>query len=370
MLTTYRYKVAGLNLENFLFNLAGSGISLRNVRKKSKYLTFESNSQNDKLIKECAKNLGLYAKIVATKGLGKWIKSLPYKIGTALGVAYSIFCVCYFTSFVNVVDYVIENDHKCTNGDKCIFKQENLQDIKTEIEKYVLVGQRFNNDIQYIQNQITSKFELVENCIIAKNGNSVKIVLHEAVAKNVDKPKQIIAPQNCIIKSIDTYSGKALVKAGDVVTKGQILVDSDGDVLPQASIVAKVWYVGTAIHNCNQSMLVETGKTFTSSSIEVGELCILKHQQCNYQYFKEQISVTNISSTMAPIKKTNHTYFELELQSVFIPWESVKSTIIAQSKKDAISKTTGNVIDVTYSIVGQNNMYKVDCYMLCEEQIC
>lgn len=370
VLTTYKYRVAGLNLENFLFSLASSGISLKNVRKKSKKLTFEANSQNNKLIQECAQNLGLSIKIISTKGLGKWIKSLPYKIGALLGIAYSIFCACYFTSFVSSVEYVLETDHICTNGDKCIFEQDNLRTIKSEIAKYISVGKPFNADIQYIQNQITSQFELIENCTIAKNGNNIKVVLHEAVAKNVDKPTQIVAPQNCIIKSITTYSGKAMVKAGDVVKKGQVLVDCDGDVLPQASIVAKVWYVGTAIHNCNQTMLVETGKTCTSTSIELAKLSLLKHKQCNYQYYKEQITTTDISRAVVPIKKTKHTYFELELKNIFVPWEDVKSTIIAQSKQDALSKTSGSAIDVTYSIVSQNGMYKVDCYLLCEEQIC
>lgn len=370
ILTTYKYKVVGLNLENFLFCLSSSGIFLKNVRKKSKSLTFESNSQNDKLIRECAQNLRLSIKIVSIRGLGKWIKSLPYKIGATLGIVYSIFCVSYFTSFITKVDYVVEKDHICANGEQCIFKENNLQLIKSDIEKYISVGHKFDCDIKYIQNQVTSHFELVENCSIAKNGNSVQIILHEAVAKDVDKPKQIIAKQNCIVKSITTYSGKAMVKAGDVVKKGQVLVDSDGNILPSASIVAKVWYIGSAIHICNQTLLVETGKTSVSSSIEVANFSLLKSKKCDYQYYKEQVIITNISSTIVPIKKTKHIYSQLELQNVFVPWNDVKSTIMAQSKQDALSKTSGDVLETTYSVVSQNNMYKVDCYLLCEEQIC
>ncbi len=368
--TTYKYKVVGLNLENLLFNLTSSGVALKNVKKRAKSLTFECNSQNDKLVRQCAQNLGLSIRVISTKGLGKLLKSLPYKIGAMLGIVYSIFCVCYFTSIVNKVDYIMEDNHTCTNGDQCIFRQENFDRIKAEIGKNIVVGEKINSNIKDIQNQIMANFELVESCIISKVGNCVSISLYEAVAKDVNNLKQIIANQNCIIKSITTYSGKALVKAGDVVKKGQVLVDCDGDILPRASITAKVWYIGTAIHNCNQSILVETGNMFVSSSIDFANFNLLKSKQCDYLYYKEQVSITNISSTIIPITKTTHTYSELEIQNIYVPWEDVKSTIIAQSKQNALDKTNGSAIDVTYSIVSQNNVYKVDCYLLCEEQIC
>lgn len=370
VLTTYKYKVVGLNLENLLFSLTSSGIALKNIKKRAKSLTFECNSQNDKLIRECTQNLGLSIRVISTNGLGKFIKSLPYRIGTILGIVYSIFCVCYFTNVVNKVDYVWEENHICTNGDQCIFRQENLDKIKTEIGKNIIVGEKINSNIKDIQNQIMANFELVETCIISKVGNCVTINLYEAVAKDVNNPKQIIAHQNCIIKSITTYSGKAMVKAGDVVKKGQVLVDCDGDVLPRASITAKVWYIGTAIHNCNQSMLVETGNTFVSSSIDFANFNLLKSEQCSYKYYKEQTSTVQISSTIIPITKTTHIYSELEIQDVYVPWEDVKFTVIAQSKQNALDKTNGSAIEVTYSIVSQNDVYKVDCYLLCEEQIC
>lgn len=368
-LTTLKYKAIGLNLENFLFDLTSSGVYIKNVHKKGKTLTFEAHSQNDKAVKEFALRLGLSLKVVATKGLGAWIKSLPYKIGTALGIVYTVFCMMYFTSFISRVDYVLEDSHSCTNGAKCIFREENLNIIKAELEKTIQVGEKLNTNISDIQNHITANFDLVENCSIIKNGNHISVKLYEAVAKDIEKPKQIIAQQNCIIKNITTYSGKALVKAGDIVQKGQVLVDSDGSVLPSASIIAKIWYIGTAIHQCNQSMLVETGNKFISSSIRVANVDLIKNKLCNYQYYKEQITTQNISSFLVPITKKTHIFYEMQIQNVYVPWEDVKSSVIAQSKQDAMLKTNGSPVDVTYSIVKQNDMYKVDCYLLCEEQI-
>ena len=70
-----------------------------------------------------------------------------------------------------------------------------------------------------------------------------------------------------------------------------------------------------------------------------------------------------------PIKKVTNTYAELEVVQQEVPFADVKSKILAQSKADALSKTSGSPIECTYSIVTQGNLVRVDCFLLANEQM-
>ena len=364
-----RYLVTGLNLENFLFNLTSSGICVSGVKRKKNTLSFCASTVNNKVIIGIARNLGLSIKQVGQTGLIKIIKSLPYCIGAILGIIYSVFCVQHFTNYISVIDYVLEPNHMCTNHDFCIYKEDNLNKIKNYIAGYIQVGKKYTANTQDVQNGVVANFNLVENCAIKKDGFRVTIQLFEAVGKQAGLNTQIIATNNCVIASINTYSGKALVKAGDVVTKGQVLVESVGEVLPRANIIAKVWYTGMALHNCNQMVLKETGKTFTTTSIQVFGKTLLKHKSSPFKYYSSKTNSSYITNMLLPIKKVSQTFFELELVQEYIAFNTVKANVLAKSKQDALSKTKGTPIECTYSVVSQNNTVRVDCFLLVEEQL-
>ena len=364
-----KYHVKGLNLENFLFGLTSCGISISKIKRKKQELKFVASSVNDAAIVQNANKCGLSIKQIGQTGFIKFIKEMPYKIGAILGIIYSVFCVMHFTGTVAAVEMVVPQNHTCTNHSSCIFKEENLSKLKQYVDQYVRVGEKYSTDTKALQNQVMANFELVENCSIEKQGYKVLIYLTEAVGKTVGLAKQIVATNNCVISSITTYSGKALVKAGDVVKKGQVLVDSVGDVLPRADIMAKVWYVGMAVHNTSQTILKETGKLFKSTSIELFGKQVLQAKKCDFKYYKLKTNSSYISNMLLPIKKVTNTYAELEVVQQEIPFADVKSKILAQSKADALSRTSGSPIECTYSIVIQGNLVRVDCFLLANEQM-
>ncbi len=369
MASKTKYQIKGLNLENYIFNLTSSGICLSRVKKTKQTLTFIASSVNTKIIQDTAQNLGLSVKIIGQTGLIKIIKSLPYCIGSFLGLIYSFFCVQHFTGVVTNINYIIPQNHTCSNHSYCIFKNENLSQIKNYISDYIKLGKKYTATTKDVQNGVVANFNLVENCSIIKKGNKVIIELTEALGKNNMLPKQIIAQNNCIIVQITTLSGVAKVKAGDTVQKGQVLVDCDGDILPRANITAKVWYTGMAVHYSNQTMLVETGNTFTSTSINAFGKTLLKASDCPYAYFKAKTHNRYISNMLLPLQKTTTVYTELKLVQSHVPFKDVKNNILQKSKQDALAKTTGSPLESTYSIVYNGDIVRVDCFLLVEEQI-
>lgn len=364
-----KYKVTGLNLENFLFKLTSGGVGLYKVKRTKNCISFSSGSTNHKFICQVAQEHGLQITVVNQVGLIKLIKTLPYCVGALFGVLYTIFCMHVFTRSIISVEYKFENNHSCTNGANCIFKENNLNEIKSFINKYISIGEPIEHSTRDIQNSVMAKFELLENCSITKTGCRVLIELTEAVGKTSNLPSKIIAKNNCIISSITTYSGVAKVKAGDVVSAGTVLVEAKGNVLPRANIVAKVWYVGTDIHNCNQTVLVETGNTTTSVSLKYNSKTLINGTTCDYKYYRAETSNKYITNLFLPIIKETIVYKELELKEQYIPFETVKQQVLLKSKQDALNKSSGSAIECTYSIVTDGDYIRVDCFLLAEEQI-
>lgn len=364
-----KYKVKGLNLENFIFSLTSGNISIYKLKRKKNSIIFSASSINNKQILQIANNLGLSVTVLGEVGFINLIKSLPYYIGIMLGVVYSALCLLHFTGYITDIQIIVPENHICNNTNNCLYCEDSINNIKNFIAQYINVGSKYSVNSYDLQNKVMANFELVESCSIVKTGNSVIINLTEASVKQGILPNQIIAKQNCIITSITTFSGIAKVKAGDVVVAGQVLVDSNGSVLPRANITAKVWYIGTAFHNCKQMVLTSTNNTFTSTKINVCGKTIINDEPCEYQYYTATTKKSYICNMFIPVTKITTTYTQMQLVEEYVPFDNVKETILAQSKNDALSKTNGSAQECTYSIVSQGDIVRVDCYLLVIEQL-
>ena len=364
-----RFCVSGLNLENFLYVLTSCGINLSKVKKKKKKILFVSSSINETFIKQKAAENGLVCIVEKRFGAFEFFKKIPYCFGALFGVVCSVLTLMYFTRFVYCVNFELPQNHTCSNGENCIFNDTNFQQIKLYFSNDIKAGQPLNTNLKDLQQKVMANFELVESCTISKKGTTVNISLTEAAAKQSLQPPKIVAKNNCIITKIITHSGIAKVKAGDVVKKGQVLVESDGNILPRADIMAKVWYVGTAFHNSNKQVLVETGKTTQTVSLQFLNFKFGKTPTIDYQYYQAKTQTTFVWQWFLPVKKTTTIFEELQLKEEYINFEDVKQTVLAKSKQAALDQTTGSPTECTYSIVKEGPMVRVDCYLLVEEQI-
>lgn len=368
-LSKTKFKVTGLNLENFLFKLSSSGIALSRVKKKDKTLYFTASAQNQKAIETIACEFELEVQILAKTGLISLVYKLPYSIGSILAIILSLTFLFYSTSFISSVEYVIPQNHTCKNNGECIFLEENLSQIKEYLSTEIVEGQRFAASTRELQNKVLSKFKLVEHCSIEKVGNTIKINLTEAEGKDTQNYTKIVAENHCIITSITTFSGRALVKAGDVVKKGQTLVEADGDVLPMADIKAKVFYTGMALHSANQKIVKATGKEYKTTSISIFDKTLLKDKPSPFTLHVSSQNISYITNLFLPIKKVTTTYKELEIVSEYVPFESVKEQALALAKKEALKKTNGSVEQCTYSLVTEGDTTRVDCYLEVIENV-
>lgn len=369
LLSKTQYKASGLNLENFLFKLSSSGIALYKVKKKKQTLTFIVSTANKKAVEQISSEFSLKLQVVKNIGLINFLLKLPYSIGSLMGLAFSIFYVLYTTSFIERVEYIVPTSHVCKNQENCIFLEDNLNEIKNYLASDIVQGKRFNVKIKQLQNKIIAKFSLVESCSIKKVGSSVVITLVEADQKEPTKYTKLVAPKDCIITSINTYSGVAKVKAGDIVLKGQTLVEGEDGIMPQAKIIAKVYYTGMSIFYSNQQVLEESGESFTTTTITFNGKTLLKAKPSPYNASNCYKSSSYVTNWVLPIKVERITYKKLVLTNKYVDFESVKSSVMETAKSEALKQTTGSPQECTYSIVTEGDITRVDCYLQVLEEI-
>lgn len=366
-----KYMVVGLNLENFLFKLTSAGLGFSKVKRKGSRLFFITNCVNEEFIFSTAEEMGLEISVIKTIGFIQVIKRLPYSLGAMFGIGFWAILLFVMSGYIYKVDYITEENHVCTNGKNCIYETNNFEDIKAYLSSCgVQEGETNKINLTNLSKNVMANFPLVESCSINKNGSVITITLKEATGKTLTDYTKIVAEKNCIITSITTHSGRALVKAGDIVVAGQTLVESDGNVKPKASITAKVWTTGLAVYNQNRQMLKRTGKSYTHVGYNLLGIKLETKINCPFGYY-ETVTTNNYlaPNLFLPIEKITTIYWEVELIEEYIPFEDVKAEIYAKAKADAISKIKGSPEECTYSIVTEGDVVRVDCYLLSIENV-
>lgn len=369
-----KYLATGLNLENFLFKLTSAGIGMQNVKRKKRSLRFTSSAANHKFITSQAEELGLEIKVTAKLGLVSLIGRLPYCIGGFLGLMFSAYFVFYMTRFITKVEIDVPQNHVCANGDHCIYKEAGQKEIKDYLKDSGLCeGKPIKTSVKNLQTDVIAHFRLVENCSIVKTGSVVHISLSEAAGKDESESyTKIVAESNGIIYSINTFSGKALVKAGDMVVAGQTLVEADGDVLPKADITARVWHYGTEIYDQNQLVAERTGKCKKTTTLSIFGKTIYGAAGPQFKLYQAEQQVAYTSpNNFLPIVKVTTTYWELQLKTKFVDFATVKDDVYKLAYNKALKGVPQDVqmLDCKYSQLAEDSLVRVDCYITVLQKI-
>ena len=158
------------------------------------------------------------------------------------------------------------------------------------------------------------------------------------------------------------------MKAGDLVQKGQVLVEKDGDIFPAADIKLKTWKIGTAFHFSKKQEMRRTGSVQTTKAIIMYGIEILKHSQSKFENFETQIEITKISN-LIPIYAKTIRYFETTICETTENFDDVRDEVFAKAKAAALDGAVGSPIECNYSVVKEGETTKVDCYAQIIEQI-
>lgn len=191
-------------------------ITIWDIKRKDKgiQLIIESKSYNKK--KELIINTG--AVVIKKCGLIFSLKKLKKRKGFALGFAFLVTCILYFCSFIWNIKII--GNEKLTNDQIIETLGQNNITIPLKINE-------INND--YIENILYESFESLKFVEVYIEGTNLLIYLKEKkeINYNIEEsyPSSIIAKKDAVINKIIAKNGEKMVKKGDVVVKGQTLIN-------------------------------------------------------------------------------------------------------------------------------------------------
>lgn len=212
------YRVKGLNLDRFINTVKNRGITLCDVKKQSQNVIKVSVSlkQSEKFF-AIAKELCYNIRKIGLKGKGYPLYKLLTSFGAVLGAT------IFIATQVFLSDLVFEC---CYTGTGSVYQNEVESYLLSEgVKKY----SRFSKiDLNVLADRILSDGERFSFVSCYKKGNRLMVNLtlaHENTPIINGNVYSVISDVDGVVQSIKVYRGTPLVKVGDQIKAGDILVD-------------------------------------------------------------------------------------------------------------------------------------------------
>jgi len=212
-------------------------------------------------------------------------------------------------------------------------------------------------DIATIKNEMLLRIDQLSWLTVNRNGSHATVEVRERVPKPeifpADQPCDIVAAKDGVILRVDAKTGEARVKAGETVTKGQLIVSGTVDykeaqssyVHAQADVYARTWYSMSAV-----TPLKYTGKHYTGRE-KTRRVLVVAGRRINisildfstYEYCDKLVKTTTLKlpfNAALPISVITETYVEYTPVEYNLPTDQA-----AQTLKGALSRALGERLD-------------------------
>ena len=352
-----KYKIKGVNLEKCFNNLIKNKIKLKNVKKNDDNTAeFYINIESEKKLKQNLNKFNI--NILQEKDFGFlfFIKSLFFRVGLISACFISLVMLFVSQMFVFKIEIY---------GNENISKNEIISCLNNlGVTSFTPKNSINLNDLE--SNLLESMPSISLVSIITK-GNSLVVNLQEKVIndeyQNVGNFTPLKATASGKVKSIKLIQGTLCVKVGDIVKEGDILVepyiiDSSGNkksVKAEAEITAEIWCEGRVTHYDNAIKTIKTGNVIIKDDIYfLGLPIYISKVEIPYAEYEVNKKVTNLSTTLIPIKIERSFIEETKTVEENVPFEEVKDKVIEEAKNLALEKAKNNSVIDEYHTVTSN----------------
>lgn len=331
-------KIIGENAEQILNKAAANGISIWNLTYKNGIIFGNITLKDFLKLRITKRNTKCKISIINKYGLFFYLKKYKTRIGFASGIAIFVFILVFLSNYIWIIN---------VEGNKSLKTEEILTSCK-KIGIYEGVRKtKISNKYDSQKLQLTQK-EL-SWCALNIEGSVLTINVSEAIKSDKEErkmPTNLKANIDGKIKKIDASSGSVIVKVGDIVTKGDLLVSG---VVPRTSstvfihsdgeIIAETKRVFTASGEYKQSKIYETGnnaKRYTISCFNIIFPLYLSNVNTTYNYDKTIKNATLFNKNL-PIKIMVENYKEISKRNVIYNKETLEN-ILYNDIKNQVKK--------------------------------
>jgi similar to stage IV sporulation protein len=312
--------VEGYFLEKFINICTHRQIYLWDIkRQKDCRMKLKLSIQGFRLIRPIARKTGCRVRIAGKRGLPFLMNRYRKRKTFLVGAVAFILLFFFLSSFV--WDVEISGNQKMVT--EVVSRQLASMGIKPGVWKYGINTDRVADDL------VLGNEEIAWVGVILK-GTRIRVTVKERVLPPeiipVDVPCNIVANRDGLIKAVIAKEGQDLVKAGDTVTRGQVLISgrvvNKNDetkvrmVHAMGTVEARTWYEGTSPVVVKTIEQVRTGRKKDHYSLVVLDKRLpLFHGKIGFSNF-EKIEIRKRLSLgedmVFPFAFTIDSYYEIQ----------------------------------------------------------
>lgn len=334
------------DIEEFLNELWRKNIKVSNLKRKN-IVTIKMNISYEHLseVKNIVEEFNGKIKILQYKGLRFQLKNIKRKKTLFIGI------ICFWGTIIALSRFIWAIEIKTTENISPYEVRKSLKKIgiypgklKSSIDVYALEKQleAENGDIVWIWSRI--------------EGSTLKLKVEEKVnppEKNEKEDECIVANYDGEIKKIYVNSGKSLVNVGDIVKKGDILIDgirgndeNQTRVEPKGVVVANTFYQKKIQIQVRGEKLERNGNFDKDMYISLaGKRIYLKKSINKYEYYDRIEEKGKVITCIY--------YYEKEYKKISEPVELLKKDAVERLKESLENnlKNGAKIIDqnITYN---------------------
>ena len=368
--------IEGYYIEQFINICNTRQINLWNIKKENSIKVFASIQISDfRKLKQICKKTKCKIKIQNKKGLPFIIKKYKKRKFFFLFLLLIVITIIILSNFIWNIEIEGETD---------IPKEEILELVKSE---GLEIGKlKRTIDTKEIINKIRLERDDISWVGIEIEGTNATIKLVKADEKpeiiNDSEYCNIVADKNAMILKVSAQNGTPLVKEGDIVTNGDIIVAGwmEGKytgkqyVHAQAEVQAKVWYTTTEKVYLKETEKVETGQTENSYSVKINNFQINLPKSLpkfqKYDTIEENKKLKLFSNFYLPLELVKYTYKEYEEIQLIHSIEEAKQIGIDRAKESLQEEIDGKeILDKQVKVRTETDYIEVEVTYEVKENI-
>ncbi len=250
-------KLKGIEKIRFLNLCKNNHLNIWNVRINDDDITFNSSLKDFYKMKNLRKKCNVKIKILEKKGIIFHTRKYKKRGFFFLGIVLFFFLMKCISMYIWNISF--DGNYSYTDVELMDFlKSKGIENgiLKKSVdcEELEFLIRKEYNDITWVSVELTGTKLIIH---IKENFDSY-------IAKEEDRPYNIISNEDCIIAGIITRSGVPQVKQGDIINKGSMLVsgaleinNDNKDVVNYKFVCADADILGYVRENINESFDLE-----------------------------------------------------------------------------------------------------------------
>lgn len=256
--------VEGYFLEKFVNICTRRQIFLWDIRKrKNSTMSMKVSIEGFRMLRPIAKKTGCRVRIMRKRGVPFVLNRYKKRKTFIAGAVLFVFLFYFMTSFVWTIE--VTGNEKLTS--QFIMDKVSEVGVRPGVLKYRINPHDVANSLMFDVNELSWVSVVIK-------GTVLRIEVAEGVSKpklvQKDKPCDIVATKDGVVKSIFVKAGLEAVKVGETVKKGQVLINGTVPVKNQednprilhaiGDVMARTWYDGRQTVDTRLYERVRTGQ--------------------------------------------------------------------------------------------------------------